>query len=389
MKKINLSHESIDELEIKKLIDWLSQVPTPQLTHGNKCVEFEEKFAKKMNSKYGKFVNSGSSAILLMLYALIVAKKLKNKKILVNSLCWSTDVSSIMQLGLTPILIDCNMNDLSVDIEHLKKTIEEENPSALLLVSILGFPPEMNEIFDLCKSKDIILLEDCCESLKSSYDNKFLGNFGLMSCFSFFVSHHLTCVEGGMILTDDDEMNEILTMIRAHGWTRNLCDEAKKKYRTKYNVSEFDEMYTFYYPGFNFRNTNINATIGLSQLEKLDEFVKIRNENYLTFQENIKNDFWKPNPSIKGFVSNMAYPIIHPNRNKIVERLMQNNIECRPLVSGSMSSKQPFYTDIYGKKELPNVKVIDKFGLYVANNPSLTKDDIIFICNVVNKAINE
>lgn len=389
MKKIELAHNSMDDYEIKKLTDWLSQKPTPQLTHGPKCEELEVEFAKKMNSKHAKFVNSGSSAILLMLYALIVAKKLKNRKILVNSLAWCTDVSSPMALGLEPILIDCNLNDLSVDYDHLKEMIEKEKPSVLLLVSILGLPPEMDKIVKLCKENDVLLLEDCCESLLSSYDKKLLGTFGLMSCFSFFWSHHITSVEGGMILTNDDDINEILTMLRAHGWSRSLSAESKKKYRDKYNVSEFDEMYTFYYPGLNFRNTSINSFIALGQLEKLDDFVKIRNDNYLLFQNLLKNDYWKPNVSDKCFVSNMAYPIIHPKKKDIIKVLNENNIECRPLVSGSMSYKQPFYTDVYGKKELPNVKIVDDFGIYIPNNQGISSEDVEYMCNIINSVINK
>lgn len=388
MSKISLSHNSIDESRIKSLINWLSQTPTPQLTHGDKCEEFETKFSSKLKIKHSKFVNSGSSAILLMLYALIVSKKLKNKKIAVNSLSWCTDVSSIMQLGLEPILIDCNLQDLSVDYVHLEKIIKEEKPAALLLVSILGLPPNMDKILNICNENDVILLEDCCESLLSSYNNKYLGSFGLMSCFSFFYSHHITSVEGGMVSTNDDELNEVLTMLRAHGWTRNLPDESKKKYREKYKIDKFNELYTFYYPGFNFRNTNINAFIGIEQLELIDEFVNQRNQNYNFLNLNIKNDFWKPQISDSGFVSNMAYPIIHPKRDLLVQKLIENEIECRPLVSGSMSSKQPFYTDIYGKSDLPNVSVVDKFGLYIANNPKLSKEDLERICNIINSVIS-
>lgn len=388
MSKISLSHNSIDESRIKSLINWLSQTPTPQLTHGDKCEEFEIKFSSKLKIKHSKFVNSGSSAILLMLYALIVSKKLKNKKIAVNSLSWCTDVSSIMQLGLEPVLIDCNLQDLSVDYAHLEKIIKEEKPAALLLVSILGLPPDMEKILNLCNENDVILLEDCCESLLSSYNNKYLGSFGLMSCFSFFYSHHITSIEGGMVSTNDDELNEVLTMLRAHGWTRNLPDESKKKYREKYKIDEFNELYTFYYPGFNFRNTNINAFIGIEQLELVDEFVNQRNQNYNFLNLNIKNYFWKPKISDNGFVSNMAYPIIHPKRDLLVQKLIENEIECRPLVSGSMSSKQPFYTDIYGKSDLPNVSVVDKFGLYIANNPKLNKEDLEHICNIINSVIS-
>src|ERR1035437_2439402 len=177
MEKINkkqeipLANNSIDENEIQKLIEWLSQKPTPQLTQGTLVTELEHKWSKMLGTKYSCFVNSGSSAILLMLHVLLVSKKIKQgAKILCPSLSWSTDLSSISILGLTPLMVDCNMNDLSVDLEHLKILIDKEKPSALLLVSVLGLSPNMNEIVELCNKNNIILLEDCCESLNSSYD---------------------------------------------------------------------------------------------------------------------------------------------------------------------------------------------------------------------------
>jgi CDP-6-deoxy-D-xylo-4-hexulose-3-dehydrase len=199
---ISLAQDTVDRQDIDKLIGWLQTYP--RLTKGPVTTEFEHKWAKKFGSKYAVYVNSGSSANLMMLYALIVAEKLRNKKILVPALSWATDLAPVIQLGLEPILIDCNLQDLSVDIDHLRVMIAKHQPSALLLVSVLGFSPNMDEIVKVCNETGVILLEDNCESLGTSFNNTLLGNFGLMSSFSLYFGHHLSTIEGGIIMTNDE-----------------------------------------------------------------------------------------------------------------------------------------------------------------------------------------
>jgi len=383
---IPLAKDTIDKNDIKKLIEWLETFP--RLTKGNVTTEFEHKWAKLFGSKYAVYVNSGSSANLMMLYALLMTQKLKNKKILVPALSWATDLAPVIQLGLEPILVDCNLNDLAVDLEHLKVLIEEHKPSALLLVSVLGFSPEMDKIVQLCKENGVILLEDNCESLGSEFDNIKLGNFGLMSSFSLYYGHHLSTIEGGVITTNDEYMNDILRMIRNHGWDRDLTADKQKTYRQAYGVNDFNALYTFYHPGFNFRATDLQAFLGLGQLDKFEPMVKVRNENYLLFNSLIKNNYWKPNPSDKAFICNFCYPIIHPKRDQIVEALIKANVEVRPLIAGSMG-KQPMYTDRYGVLELPNVSVVDNYGCYIPNNQDMSQDDVRYISDVVNSVINE
>lgn len=383
---IPLAKDTIDKKDIKKLIEWLETFP--RLTKGAVTTEFEHKWAKLFGSKYAVYVNSGSSANLMMLYALMVAEKLRNKKILVPALSWATDLAPVIQLGLEPVLVDCNLKDLSVDIEHLRVLIEEHQPSALLLVSVLGFPPEMDKIVELCKKHNVILLEDNCESLGSAYDGKKLGNFGLMSSFSLYYGHHLSTIEGGIVMTNDEYINDVLRMIRSHGWDRDLTTEKQQSYRRAYDVNEFNSLYTFYHPGFNVRATDLQAFIGLGQLDKFEPMVKVRKENYDLFQSLIKNDYWKVSPSEKAFVCNFCYPIIHPKRDEIVEALKAANVEVRPLIAGSMG-KQPFYADRYGVLELPNVSVVDKYGCYVPNNQDMTKEDVEYISGIINSVINK
>lgn len=383
MNNIPLQRDTINDADIDRLIEWLKTYP--RLTKGKVTLEFEQKWAKWLGTKYSVFVNSGSSANLLMLYALIISGRMKNNKVVLPGLCWATDLAPILQLNLEPILCDVDLETLAVDLNELEKIFIEEKPSTLLLVSILGFSPKMNEILELCKKYDVILLEDNCESLGTEYDNKKLGGFGLMSSFSTYFGHHISTIEGGIVSTNDDEMNDLLLSIRSHGWDRDLSIEKQKELREKNNISDFDAFYTFYYPGFNLRSTDLQAYIGLGQLEKLDFIIEKRFENYKKFHSEIKNDFWKPS-MVGSLTSNFCVPIIHPNKDKIIEKLIENGIECRPLVCGSMG-RQPFYTERYGVKELKNCDLIDRLGIYVPNNHSLSDEELQFIINTINEQL--
>ena len=383
MSNIPLQRDTINNADIDRLIEWLKTYP--RLTKGNVTLEFEKKWSKWLGTKYSVFVNSGSSANLLMLYALIISGRMKNNKVVIPGLCWATDLAPILQLNLEPILCDIDLGTLSIDLEELEKTFIEENPSTLLLVSILGFSPRMNEIIELCKKYDVILLEDNCESLGTEYEGKKLGNFGLMTSFSTYFGHHISTIEGGIVSTNDDEMNDLLLSIRSHGWDRDLSSDKQKELRGKNNISDFDAFYTFYYPGFNLRSTDLQAYIGLGQLEKLDEIIEKREKNYKRFFSEIKNDFWSPN-MVGSLTSNFCVPIIHPNKENIIKKLVEKGIECRPLVCGSMG-RQPFYVDRFGVKPLKNCDLVDNLGIYVPNNHSLTDDELDLIINTINEEL--
>lgn len=379
---ISLVNDTIDKKDVDKLIAWLSTYP--RLTKGPVTLEFEKRWAEWIGSDFAVFVNSGSSANLLMLYALISENRLKNDKIVVPGLCWATDLSPVFQFGLRPLLCDVSMDTLSIDTQELESIFQKESPSVLMLVSILGFVPNISEIKRLCEKYDVILLEDNCESLGSQYKGVKLGNFGLMSSYSTYFGHHISTIEGGMITTNNQDLYNVLLSIRSHGWDRDLQSNKQKRLREQYNVSEFNSLYTFYYDGFNVRSTDLQAFIGLGQLEKLDDICEKRNLNFLYIQDNIKNNFWKPKPIEDTFTSNFCYPIIHPKRDEIVEALKNKGVEVRPLVCGSMGN-QPFYTKRYGQKPLKNCDTIDKFGLYIPNNPKLTKEELDLMINTINK----
>jgi CDP-6-deoxy-D-xylo-4-hexulose-3-dehydrase len=385
MKKIDLIQDTIDNKDIDLLIEWLKSYP--KLTKGVKTIEFENKWSKWLGCKYSVFVNSGSSANLLMLYALKVLEIMKNNKVCVPSLCWATDLAPVLQLGMEPILIDCNLENLSVDLDHLENVFKTETPSTLILVSVLGLSPDMDKIIELCEKYDVILLEDNCESQGSTYKGKKLGNFGLMSSFSTYFAHTMSTIEGGVISTNDEKIYHTLLQLRSHGWDRDLPDSKQEELRNKWNVNNFSTLYTFYIPGFNLRSTDLQAKIGIDQLDKVDSMIENRYKNFLYYKSKLENKVWFPKTIENSYTSNFAIPVVtrsQKDKENLIKDLEENNIVCRPLISGSMGT-QPFYKKLYGENKLPNCTKIDECGLYVPNHDKLTIEDIDRICKVLLK----
>ena len=382
---IKLVEDTIDNKDIDRLVQWLQTYP--RLTKGPVTDQLESKWAEESGTKYSVFCNSGSSANLLMLQALLESGRItQGDSVIVPGLAWATDLAPVIQLGLNPIVCDVNLEDLSVDLEDLKSIFKSFKPKALILVSVLGLVPNMTELVNMCEKHDVILLEDACESMASKHQGQGLGTFGLMSSFSTYFGHHISTIEGGFVCTDNFEMYEMLKAVRSHGWARDLSEQTREKLKKEWNVSEFDSLYTFYYSGFNVRSTDLQAFVGLSQVDKLSPTSVIRNRNYTLYQQNIKNDYWSPVTRPGDFISNFAYPIIHPNRNEIVEKLQENKVEVRPLICGSMVS-QPFYKKRFEHRELKNCNIVDEFGMYIPNHPKMTPEDIIFVSQIINKCI--
>lgn len=381
---ISLIKNTISNEEIDSLIGWLQTYP--RLTKGDLTLQFEKDWSEYLGVEHSIFVNSGSSANLLMVYYLLESGLLKRgDNVIVPALSWSTTLAPVIQFGLNPILCDCNLEDLSVDIEHLEQLIKEYNPKSLILVPILGFVPKMKEIKDICDKNGIILLEDTCESLGSEYNGEKLGSFGLMSSFSTYFGHHISTIEGGMICTNDKKVANVLRSLRSHGWDRDTDVEYYSNLRKKYNVSDFNALYTFYHTGFNVRSTDLQAFLGIRQLQRLPDIVSDRNNNYNLYRSLISDKNWKPIEKENVFVSNFAYPIISENRQDIINNLKSNDIECRPLLSGSLS-KQPYWYENFGNIKLKNADYIHEYGLYVPNNHEMSEDDIIKISKTINES---
>jgi CDP-6-deoxy-D-xylo-4-hexulose-3-dehydrase len=385
MKRIDLIQDTIDNQDIDNLIEWLKGYP--RLTKGSKTIEFENKWSQWLGTKYSVFVNSGSSANLLMLYSLKILNKMKNNKVCVPTLCWATDLAPVLQFDMKPLLIDCNLDNLSVDLNHLEEVFKTEQPSALLLVSVLGLSPDMDFIVELCEKYDVILLEDNCESQGTKFKGIKLGNFGLMSSFSTYFGHTMSTIEGGVISTNDEEIYNTLLQLRSHGWDRDLSSEKQQELRKEWGVGDFSSLYTFYVPGFNLRSTDLQAQIGIKQLDKVDGMINNRYENFLYYKSKLEGKTWFPKTLDDSYTSNFAIPFITKtieDKETLIKELDENNIACRPLISGSMGT-QPFYKKLYGENKLTKCSIIDERGIYVPNHDKMTKEDIDRICNILLK----
>lgn len=377
-----LTKDTIDKDDLKALSQWLDSMP--QLTKGPLTIQLEKEWATMVGTKYSVFVNSGSSAILLALAALKEIGRLKNDKIIVPALSWATDVSSPMLLGLTPIICDCNLTDLSCDIDMLLKIIREEQPAALLLVSPLGLVPQMERIKGICEANGVLLIEDVCESMGSKSGPKWLGSYGIASVFSTYYGHHVSTIEGGFINTSDDELYEAMIMMRSHGWSRDLSKERQKELQEEHKVSEFDALYTFYKPGFNLRATDLQAFLGLRAIQKLANWTAIRSQNFKTYCQHVSATELRLQVSPYDFISSFAMPVLHPQRDKVVAKLREAGVQCRPLIAGNMAT-QPMSKRLPIWYPTPNAERIRRDGFYVPNHHHLQAKDIEFICKLINE----
>ncbi len=378
----------------KDLIKFIEQAPI--LSFGSECELFEKQFSAYQGRAESIFVNSGSSANLAMIQALLNLKRIKHgDSVGFSALTWSTNAMPIIQLGLKPVPVDVELDTLNISSETLISTLKQSKSKIKLLfiTNLLGFCDDIDKITNYCLENNIIMIEDNCESLGTVYQGKKLGNFGLASSFSFYVGHHMSTVEGGMVCTDDPELATMLRIVRAHGWDRNLALQEQTKIRSKYNVnSTFYSRYTFYDLGYNLRPTEFAGFLGNNQLKYVSEIVSRRNANFLKVAHALYSQTQKYYP-IKydhiDFVSNFAVPIICRSV-ELRERLVKacaGKVEIRPIVGGDMT-QQPFYSKHvlgFKNKRSMNSKLIHDQGLYFGNNPELTDAEIDRIIQIFTR----
>lgn len=381
--KVPLVRDTISREEIDQLTAWLGTYP--RLTKGENTLRFEDEWSKWNSSRHSVFVSSGSAANLAAFYALIVSRRMKNKKVILPAVSWATTVAPAIQLGLEPVLCDCNLKNLGLDIDHLKRLVDEHDPSLIVTVNVLGFSNDYDKILEICMSKNILLIEDSCESIGTVYQGKKTGSFGHISTFSFYYGHHMSTIEGGMVCTDDEELEQIIKSIRCHGWDRDLSEAVQRQYRTKYDIDDFRALYTFYHPGFNMRCTDLQAFLGVLQMKKIDSIVSRRNQNFDVYVENLPST-WGLDTSDHDVVSNFAYPVIVDDPSSVAEKLKEEGIESRPLICGSIS-RQPFWYDRYGFSSLPNADLVHDCGMYLPNNPDMTTEEIKKIASIVSERV--
>ena len=384
-----LMQENITKNDLNVVINFLKK--KPRLTASKKVLEFEKKWSKWLGTKYSLFVNSGSSANLISIASLkILNKNLDKNEIIVPSLTWSSDIASIIHCGFKPIFADVQYDTLCSNLENIKNKITKKT-LAIFYTHAQGFDGFDENFLDFVQKKKIILIEDCCESHGAKHNNKKIGNFGLMSNFSFYYAHHMSTIEGGMISTNDKRVYNIASSIRAHGLARELKDKKlEKKIQSKYR--DLSKDFIFLYPSYNMRNNEIGAVIGINQLKRLNQNIRLRTRNFKYFLKNLDKKIFFNNFKIDGS-SNYAFPIIlnsknKKKRNKLEFLMKKNNIEFRRgNAGGGNQIRQPYVKDFIGKIKLKNFPVIEHihfYGYYIGNYPKLSLNKIKKICKILN-----
>jgi CDP-6-deoxy-D-xylo-4-hexulose-3-dehydrase len=353
-------------------------IKSNRFTIGPEVEKFEDEFAKYFGSKYAVMVNSGSSANLIAISALILSDKYdlnKGDEVIVPAVSWATTYTVLHQCGLKLRFIDIDLKTFNLNLNELKNAITEKT-KAVFAVNLLGNPNDFDKLTKICDENDLILIEDNCESMGAKYKDKYAGTFGVCGTFSTFYSHHMATMEGGMVLTDDAELNDIMKSIRSHGWTRNLSENSP--FNTK--KDKFYEMFNFIFPGYNVRPVEMEAAIGREQLKKLDGFLKERKSNGKYFLEkfsNIDSISLQKNQDDSSF---FGFPIIFKNeseREKFIKSCDENNIEYRPIVAGNFTKNRVieyFDYSIYG--DLENSNILHNNGLFIGNHHFDVKEDL-------------
>jgi len=391
MQTYKLINDNFDQSEINAAIKVLR---SGKYTMGKSVEEFEKKFAKWVGAKYAVMVNSGSSANLLILETLIRGSKKKNKlrvgdEVIVPALSWPTTIWPILQLGLKPVFIDSNLKDLAVDVERFKKAINNKT-KAIFLTHILGNCADIKSIVRIAKQKNILLLEDCCESLGAYYKQKHVGNFGIAASFSHYFSHHICTIEGGTVTTNDPVMANDLRSTRAHGWVRNRSDQKRIINSNK----SIDSKFLFVTTGFNVRPTEINGAIGLVQLKKLESFLVKRDINIIRVSKIINKSKYlsiigrekipKQSHQNKKLRSHSWFtiPLImkkgeKSKKQKILKIFKKCKIDTRPIIAGNLL-KHPAMKNIkyktFGDFKIANE--IFNFAFMIGCSPDLKLNEL-------------
>jgi CDP-6-deoxy-D-xylo-4-hexulose-3-dehydrase len=315
---------------------------------------------------------------LLMAYSLLEGNYLKNKKVIVPAISWITTLSPFLQFGFEVFLCDSNAKNLGINTIDLEQLFIKENPSLLIVVHVLAHLNDMDEIYRLCKKYNVLLIEDACEALGTSNTvNKRAGNLSLAGSFSFYYGHHISTIEGGAVTTNDTKLYNLMLSIRSHGWSRDVDGFYKEQWKNEFDIDQVREFYTFYFPGFNLRSTDLNAFLGLSQLDRIEEIVSVRQNNYNLYNKYLEGKYWKQESQFNE-LSSFAYGTLVENREEVFNHLKNNNIEVRPLICGSMG-KQPFWIKKFGYMPLKVADIVHDYGLYFPNHLYIDEEKIKYI----------
>ncbi len=382
-----LMQNNITREDLDAVIAYLQQ-EDPILTQSSNVRAFEEEWSKWLGVRYSLFVNSGSSANLLTMAALSLRCP-HGGEVIVPPLTWSSDISSVLQAGFTPVFVDIDPWHLGMDTRQIIDTLNNQT-RAVFLTHVQGFNALTDELLKILKDRNILLIEDVCESHGATHNEKKLGTFGWASNFSFYYAHHMSTIEGGMICTNDAKLYETLRLLRSHGMVReSSSQELKESYWTKH--PDLNPDFIFAFPAYNVRNTEIGAIFGRNQLPRLDTNNRIRTRNQHIFLENLDTEKYRTDFRVEGS-SNYAFNLIlrEPNQGftkRLMQRMREEKIEFRRgSAGGGNQLRQPYLRELLGDifNNYPNVDHIHFHGFYIGNFPSLESQKIVQLCKILN-----
>lgn len=382
-----LMSNNITRTDLDQLIHFL-QADDLILTQSANVQAFEKEWSAWLGMNYSVFVNSGASANLLTMSA--ISALYGHGEVIVPTLTWVSDIASVLQNNLKPVFVDIDPRTLGMDINDVLKKITPDT-KAVFITHVLGYNALNQQLLDELSQRKIILIEDVCESHGATFKGQKLGTFGLASNFSFYYAHHMTTIEGGIVSTNDPDFYETICIMRSHGMVReSKSEQLKLAYRTQY--PDLNPDFIFAYPAYNVRSTELNAIMGRSQLKRLDANNQLRRQNLDLFLQNLDPQKYRTDFASEGSC-NYAFTLILKEPDpvlceKVMIQLRKHNIEFRRGTAGGGNQlRQPYLKNIFNRddlKKFPNVDHVHFYGFYIGNYPGLEKDNILWLCNLLN-----
>ena len=385
-----LINDNITKEDRKVLSEFI--LDNQRLTNGERVREFESIWAKWLGVKHSVMVNSGNSGNFL---SIALVKELYGiGEVIVPPLGWVSDISSVVQLGMTPVFVDISMENLSITAENIEKAITPQT-KAIVLVHCLGFNAINEKILEISKKHNLVLIEDCCEAHGATFKGQRVGSFGDISIFSFYFGHHITTIEGGMVCVNDDNANDIVRLFRSHGMTREASQELQDNFTNNY--PELNPLFTFAVAGFNMRSTELNAVLGIEQMKRIDSNVEKRQHNFKLWLDNLDKYKFYTEFDVEGN-SNFALPLImkkgyedrfdiNDDFSGVRDILDLSGVEYRLGTAGGGNQALQPYLKKYEHRiegELTNVNYVHNNSLYIGNHTDLTDEQIIKLCKSLN-----
>jgi len=382
-----LINDNITESDKQALVDFI-KTPNVRFTNGPKVKEFESKWSEWLGVNHTTFVNSGASANYIMMS---IVKELKGVgQVIVPPIGWVSDIAPVVNLGMTPVFVDVDKSNFSMTFENIQEAVTPYT-KAIVLVHAMGFNAMSEELRELADRYNILLIEDCCESHGATYNGEKIGAFGDMSNFSFYFGHHITTIEGGVVCTNNPELHEYARLFRSHGMTREASPAFQERY--KKNYPDLNPLFTFAVPGYNLRSMEMNAVLGLEQLQRLDSNIARRVENLECWVSHLDSNRFFTDYALEGN-SSFALPLILQETDKellcrIAGVLEEVGVEYRiGTAGGGNQARQPYLREglyeyeIVGR--LDTADHIHDYSLYVGNHTDLTREQIIDLCERIN-----